>query len=208
MIRYHSEAVDYSIVAREEFQNTPVVGYIRDTPVTYGNIAPDFLVSPKIAIVFSSIDSYRRDPKDLTQRIELTVKGHYSVRILLFLLDSSGCESALKELHTLAFRHNFSLIVSPGLVDCARIIQLAYGQQNSGTDMIEGLRERNPKDRLVGILTQVPLVNKSDAETLIRTFGSLSAILLASKEALLDCSGIGERKCDSLLKCFGDSVYS
>ena len=58
----------------------------------------------------------------------------------------------------------------------------------------------------VALLTAVRYVNRTDALTLLRTFGSLERVAQCSVEELLLCPGLGDRKARSLYNTFHANV--
>uniref|UniRef100_A0A1B6C3I1 DisA/LigA helix-hairpin-helix motif domain-containing protein n=1 Tax=Clastoptera arizonana TaxID=38151 RepID=A0A1B6C3I1_9HEMI len=57
----------------------------------------------------------------------------------------------------------------------------------------------NPK-QLVNALSSIKSVNKTDATTLLSTFGSLGKIIKTSEENLVSCPGLGPNKATRLFK--------
>ncbi|KAL1456554.1 hypothetical protein WDU94_001275 [Cyamophila willieti] len=59
-------------------------------------------------------------------------------------------------------------------------------------------QDTDPHSQLASALTSVRSVNKTDATTLLSTFGSLEAIIKASKDSLSLCPGLGPSKASRL----------
>ena len=72
--------------------------------------------------------------------------------------------------------------------------------ENKPPDMIMEKSNPNPHSKLVDALTTVKSVNKTDAVTLMNTFGSLENITKASVEDLTLCPGFGPQKAQRLSK--------
>jgi len=79
----------------------------------------------------------------------------------------------------------------------ATVQQTLDGIAAPRTNLIKNLK--NEKEIAVDILTAFPLITKETAVNLLRTYGSLNAVLSASKEELLAVEGMEEKSASALL---------
>ncbi|KAG8041186.1 hypothetical protein G9C98_002174 [Cotesia typhae] len=84
--------------------------------------------------------------------------------------------------------------------DAARIIETYKIFEYKPPEMIMERGDSDPQLKLISALTSVRSVNKTDALTLLRNFGTIADILKASPETLSLCPGFGIQKAKRLHK--------
>lgn len=64
------------------------------------------------------------------------------------------------------------------------------------------INKLNPQ--IANALTNIKPVNKTDALTLMQTFGTLESLFKSSEDRLSQCAGLGPRKAKKLFKVFNE----
>lgn len=84
--------------------------------------------------------------------------------------------------------------------EAGKIIQTYNSYENKPPDAIMECSECAPYQKLVNALTTIRSVNKTDAATLLSTFGTLEGIVAAQPNNLALCTGIGINKAQKIHK--------
>eukprot|EP01043_Picozoa_sp_COSAG02_P050438 COSAG02_NODE_5184_length_4560_cov_35.274602_2_plen_247_part_00 len=74
--------------------------------------------------------------------------------------------------------------------------------EHKPADLIQGRTDDDYTSKLIGCLTAVRLVNKTDVSTLASTFGTLKDVMTAPPHEIKLCPGIGELKATRLADTF------
>ncbi|KAK9433424.1 restriction endonuclease type II-like protein [Lipomyces doorenjongii] len=182
-----------SIVVSPRQKGNPVLNYIRNVPWEYGDIVPDYLVDPTIAILFLSLKYHRLHPEYIYNRITKMAKN-FRVRILLTVVDIENHEESIKELTKTGVVNNLAVILSWSAQEAGHYISLFGALKSAPPTAIQASQKEDYSIRIVDLLTSIRGVNKNDAASLISTFGSLKNAVNDGGKTISDIGGWGDAK--------------
>ena len=102
----------------------------------------------------------------------------------------------------LAFAEKWSLVCAWSRQEVARYIETFKLYEHKPADLIQGRTDDDYTSKLIGSLTAVRSVNKTDVSTLASTFGTLKEVMTAPPHEIKLCPGIGELKATRLADTF------
>jgi DNA excision repair protein ERCC-1 len=107
---------------------------------------------------------------------------------------------ALKQLMRICILADLTLMLAWSAEEAGKVLETYKAFENKPPDLIMEKGNADPHAKLVEALTSVKSVNKTDAATLLSTFGTFQKILEASVEDLSMCPGFGPHKAQRLHK--------
>jgi DNA excision repair protein ERCC-1 len=143
--------------------------------------------------LFLSLKYHRLHPEYVYSRIK-PLAGKYLLRILLIIVDIPNHEESLKELSKTSIINNLTLILCWSAPEAAHYLELFKSCEHSQPTAIRTQQAQSYKDSLVEFVTAPRSINKSDAASLISTFGSLQNAVNAQPEQISAVPGWGEKK--------------
>lgn len=175
-------------------KGNPLLVQIRSIPWEYSDIVPDYVLGPSTCALFLSLKYHQIHPEYIYTRIQQLGKS-YKLRVLLCLVDIESHQKALVELSKTSVVNDLTLICawSPG--EAARYLESYKSLQNAPHSLIKA-PQISPSfmDSVVTAVTSVRSVSKSDAYSLISTFGSIRSAFEASHEQLVQVPRWGDVK--------------
>ena len=188
-----------SITVSSRQRGNPILKSIRLVPWEFSdNIIPDYVINSKSAALYLSLKYHTLNPNYVHERLK-TFTG-FELRILLVQVDISEPHHALKQLMRICILSELTLILAWNHDEAGKILETYKTFESKPPDMIMEKSNPDPYSKLIDALTSVKSVNKTDAVTLLTTFGSLENIVKASIEDLTLCPGFGPQKAQRLYK--------
>lgn len=121
--------------------------------------------------------------------------GHkYNLRLFLVMVDIENHEDSLKELSKTSVINNLTIMLCWSAPEAAHYLELYKASEHSQPTAIRAQQAQSYKDALVEFVTTPRHINKSDAASLISTFGTLRDAVNAQPEHISAVPGWGERK--------------
>ncbi|KAK9365021.1 restriction endonuclease type II-like protein [Lipomyces kononenkoae] len=182
-----------TIVVSPRQKGNPLLNHIRNVPWEYGDIVPDYLVDPTIAVLFLSLKYHRLHPEYIFNRITKMAKN-FRVRILLVVVDIDNHSESIKELTKTGVVNNFVVILSWSAQEAGHYISLFGALKSTPPTAIQASQKEDYSIRIVDLLTSIRGVNKNDAASLISTFGSLKNAVNDGGRTISDIGGWGDAK--------------
>ncbi|XP_033250925.1 DNA excision repair protein ERCC-1-like isoform X2 [Drosophila miranda] len=139
----------------------------------------------------------------ICQRLK-TLGKMYEIRVLLLQVDTPEPHNALKSLTRISLLADLTMMLAWNAEEAGKIIETYKQFEKRPPDLIMERVESNPHQKLVAALTNIKPVNKTDAVTLLQTFGNLGNVITASEERLSQVIGLGPRKAKRLFKTLQD----
>ncbi|XP_049804002.1 DNA excision repair protein ERCC-1 isoform X2 [Schistocerca nitens] len=115
-------------------------------------------------------------------------------------VDTLDPHHTLKYLTRMCILADLTLMLAWSPEEAGRIIETYKMFEHKPPDMIMEKQDRDPYQQISNALTSVRSVNRTDAATLLSTFGSLGKIIKASQDSLTLCPGLGPQKASRLYK--------
>ncbi|XP_041970792.1 DNA excision repair protein ERCC-1 [Aricia agestis] len=189
----------HCVLVNQKQRGNPLLKFITSVPWEYDDIVPDYEISKTIGILFLSVRYHNLNPDYIHNRLKELGKK-YELRVLLVQVDLKDPHSVLKNLTRICLLTDLTLMLAWSPEESGRIIENYKIFENKPPDKIMEKIENDPHQKIVNALSSIKPVNKTDAMTLISTFGSLENIIKATERRLADCPGFGATKAKKLHK--------
>ncbi|KAL2832350.1 restriction endonuclease type II-like protein [Aspergillus pseudoustus] len=174
-------------------KGNPILNHIKLLPWEYADIPADYVIGATTCALFLSLKYHRLHPEYVYSRIR-PLAGKYLLRILLIIVDIPNHEESLKELSKTSIINNLTLILCWSAPEAAHYLELFKSCEHSQPTAIRTQQAQSYKESLVEFVTAPRSINKSDAASLISTFGSLQNAINAQPEQISAVPGWGEKK--------------
>ncbi|BCR84916.1 DNA repair protein RAD10 [Aspergillus chevalieri] len=182
-----------AILVSKRQKGNPILSYIKILPWEYADIPADYVLGNTTCALFLSLKYHRLHPEYIYSRIR-GIAGKYRLRILLIIVDIPNHEDNLKELSKTSIINNLTLMLCWSATEAAHYLELFKASENAQPTAIRTQQAQSYKDSLTDFVTMPRSINKSDAASLISTFGSLQNAINAQPEQISAVPGWGERK--------------
>jgi DNA excision repair protein ERCC-1 len=182
-----------AILVSSRQKGNPILNHVKLVPWEYADIPADYVLGATTCALFLSLKYHRLHPEYVYSRIKL-LAGKYSLRILLIIVDIPNHEETLKDLSKTSLVNNLTLILCWSAPEAAHYLELFKSSENAQPTAIRTQQAQSYKESLVEFVTVPRSINKSDAASLISTFGSLQNAINAQPEQISSVPGWGEKK--------------
>ncbi|KAJ8869396.1 hypothetical protein PR048_030972 [Dryococelus australis] len=189
------------ILVSPKQRGNPLLKAICNVPWEYSEIVPDYVMGKTTCALFLSLRYHNLNPDYINERLKQLGK-QYELRVLLVQVDTKEPQHALKNITRICILADLTLMLAWSSEEAGRIIETYKIYESKPPDMIMERHDSSPYQQLVMALTSVRSVNKTDAATLLSTFGSLDRVVRATPDALNLCPGLGFQKASRLHKVF------
>jgi DNA excision repair protein ERCC-1 len=174
-------------------KGNPILNHIKLLPWEYADIPADYVIGTTACALFLSLKYHRLHPEYIYSRIRL-LAGKYNLRIVLVMVDIPNHEDTLKELSKTSIINNLTLMLCWSAPEAAHYLELFKSSEHAQPTAIRTQQAQSYKESLVEFVTAPRSINKSDAASLISTFGSLQNAVNAQPEQISSVPGWGEKK--------------
>lgn len=188
-----SRTAPSAILVSARQKGNPILNHVKLVPWEYADIPADYVLGSTTCALFLSLKYHRLHPEYIYSRIRL-LAGKYNLRILLIMVDIPNHEDSLKELSKTSIVNNLTLILCWSAPEAAHYLELFKSSENAPPTAIRAQQAQSYRESLVEFVTVPRSINKSDAASLISTFGSLQAAINAQPEQISSVPGWGEKK--------------
>ncbi|RHZ48550.1 DNA repair protein RAD10 [Aspergillus thermomutatus] len=182
-----------AILVSTRQKGNPILNHIKLLPWEYADIPADYVIGSTTCALFLSLKYHRLHPEYIYSRIK-ALGGKYMLRIILVMVDIANHEESLKELAKTSIINNFTLMLCWSAPEAAHYLELYKSSENAQPTAIRTQQAQSYKESLVEFVTTPRSINKSDAASLISTFGSLQNAINAQPEQISAVPGWGEKK--------------
>ena len=188
-----NRAAPSNIIVSTRQKGNPSLNYIRSLPWEYGDIPADYVIGATTCALFLSLKYHRLHPEYIYTRIK--VLGHkYNLRLLLTMVDIQNHEESLKELSKTSLINNLTLILCWSAQEAGRYLELYKSYEHASPTSIRAHQATSYSEKLVEFITVPRSINKTDALSLVSTFGSVRNAVNARPEEIGEITGWGEKK--------------
>ncbi|XP_048514651.1 DNA excision repair protein ERCC-1 isoform X1 [Athalia rosae] len=182
-----------AILVSPKQRGNPLLKSVTSVPWEFEDIVPDYVMGRGTCALFLSIRYHQLNPDYIHERLKLLGKA-YDLRVLLAQVDVPEPHHSLKHLTRICILADLTLMLAWNAEEAGKIIETYKIYENKPPDMIMEKGDISPHEKLVSALTSVRSVNKTDAITLLSTFGYMDKIVKASSDSLGLCPGFGLQK--------------
>lgn len=188
-----NRAAPSAILVSSRQKGNPILNHVKLVPWEYADIPADYVVGATTCALFLSLKYHRLHPEYIYSRIRL-LAGKYNLRIVLVMVDIPNHEETLKELSKTSIVNNVTLILCWSAPEAAHYLELFKSSENAQPTAIRSQQAQSYRESVIEFITAPRSVNKSDAASLMSTFGSLQAAINAQPEQISAVPGWGEKK--------------
>ncbi|XP_067011184.2 DNA excision repair protein ERCC-1 [Anabrus simplex] len=189
-----------AVLVSPKQRGNPVLKSICNVPWEFEeDIVPDYVMGKTTCALFLSLRYHSLNPDYIHERLKL-LGPRYDLRVLLVQVDSQDPHHTLKYLTRICILANLTLMLAWSPEEAGRIIETYKIFEHKPPDLIMERTENSPYQKLTNALTSVRSINRTDAATLLSTFGSLEKLVRATPESLALCPGLGPQKAARLYK--------
>ncbi|KAM6228826.1 DNA excision repair protein ERCC-1 [Spheniscus humboldti] len=185
------------IVVSPRQRGNPVLKFVRNVPWEFGDVVPDYVLGQSTCALFLSLRYHHLNPGYIHDRLRHLGRS-YGLQLLLLQVDVKDPHQALKELAKVCILADCTLLVAWSPEEAGRYLETYKAYEQKPPDLLKERVEQDFFSRMTDCLTSVKSVNKTDALSLLTTFGSLAAVVGASREDLSLCPGVGPQKAKRL----------
>ncbi|CAH2071637.1 unnamed protein product, partial [Iphiclides podalirius] len=189
----------HCVLVNQKQRGNPLLKFITSVPWEYDDILPDYEIGKTICILFLSVRYHNLNPDYINNRLKELGKK-YELRVLLVQVDLKDPHTALKNLTRVCLLTDLTLMLAWSPEEAAKIIENYKIFENKPPDRIMEKIENDPQQKIINALSSIKPVNKTDAMTLLTTFGTLENIIKATERRLADCPGFGITKAKKLYR--------
>ncbi|KAJ5907930.1 Mating-type switching protein swi10 [Penicillium taxi] len=182
-----------AILVSTRQKGNPILSHIKLLPWEYADIPADYVIGTTTCALFLSLKYHRLHPEYIYSRLRL-LAGKYQLRIVLVMVDIPNHEDPLKELSKTSLINNLTLILCWSAPEAAHYLELFKSSENAQPTAIRAQQSQSYKDSLVEFVTTPRTINKSNAASLISTFGTLQNAVNAQADVIGSVPGWGEKK--------------
>lgn len=182
-----------AILVSTRQKGNPILTHIKLIPWEYADIPADYVVGTTTCAMFLSLKYHRLHPEYIYSRVK-QLAGKYNLRLVLVMVDIQNHEDSLRELSKTSIINNLTLILCWSAPEAAHYLELFKSSENAQPTAIRAQQAQSYKESLVEFVTVPRSINKSDAASLISTFGSLQNAINAQPEQISAVPGWGEKK--------------
>ncbi|KAM9257530.1 DNA excision repair protein ERCC-1 [Morus bassanus] len=186
-----------SIIVSPRQRGNPVLKFVRNVPWEFGDVVPDYVLGQSTCALFLSLRYHHLNPGYIHDRLRHLGRS-YGLQLLLLQVDVRDPHQALKELAKVCILADCTLLVAWSPEEAGRYLETYKAYEQKPPDLLKERVEQDFLSRMTDCLTSVKSVNKTDALSLLTTFGSLAAVVNASREDLSLCPGVGPQKAKRL----------
>ncbi|XP_063174636.1 DNA excision repair protein ERCC-1 isoform X3 [Chroicocephalus ridibundus] len=184
------------IVVSPRQRGNPVLKFVRNVPWEFGDIVPDYVLGQSTCALFLSLRYHHLHPDYIHDRLRQLGRS-YGLQLLLVQVDVDP-HQALKELAKVCILADCTLLLAWSPEEAGRYLETYKAYEQKPPDLLKERVEQDFLSRMTDCLTSVKSVNKTDALSLLTAFGSLAAVVGASREDLSLCPGVGPQKAKRL----------
>lgn len=188
-----NRAAPSAILVSSRQKGNPILNHVKLVPWEYADIPADYVLGATTCALFLSLKYHRLHPEYIYSRIRL-LAGKYNLRIVLVMVDIPNHEETLKELSKTSIVNNVTLILCWSAPEAAHYLELYKSSENAQPTAIRSQQAQSYRESVIEFITAPRSVNKSDAASLMSTFGSLQAAINAQPEQISAVPGWGEKK--------------
>ncbi|XP_066595550.1 DNA excision repair protein ERCC-1 [Prorops nasuta] len=187
-----------ALLVSHKQKGNPLLKFITNVPWEFADIVPDYVMGNTACALFLSIRYHQLNPDYIHGRLKL-LGNAYNLRVLLVQVDIADPHCALKHLTRICILADLTLMLAWNTEEAGRIIETYKIYENKPPDSIMERCDRLvPHEKIMNALTAIRSINKTDATTLLQTFGSLKAICNTNQANLALCPGIRLQKAQRL----------
>ncbi|KAI9655365.1 MAG: ssDNA endonuclease and repair protein rad10 [Bathelium mastoideum] len=182
-----------SVLVSPRQKGNPILNSIKAMPWEYSDIPADYVLGTTTCALFLSLKYHRLHPEYIYARIR-NLQGRYNLRIMLTMVDIQNHEESIKELSKTSLINNVTIVLCWSAQEAGRYLELYKQYEHAAPTSIKAHQATGYADRMTEFVTTPRSINKTDAVSLVSSFGSLRTAINARPEEISLIAGWGEKK--------------
>ncbi|KAF2233162.1 DNA repair protein rad10, partial [Viridothelium virens] len=182
-----------SVLVSPRQKGNPILNNIKAMPWEYSDIPADYVMGNTTCALFLSLKYHRLHPEYIYGRIR-QLQGRYNLRILLTMVDIQNHEESIKELSKTSLINNVTIMLCWSAQEAGRYLELYKQYEHAAPTSIKAHQATGYADRITEFITTPRSINKTDAVSLVSSFGSIRTAVNARPEEVALVAGWGEKK--------------
>ena len=182
-----------SVLVSPRQKGNPILNSIKAMPWEYSDIPADYVLGTTTCALFLSLKYHRLHPEYIYGRIK-QLQGRYNLRLLLTMVDIQNHEESIKELSKTSLINNVTIILCWSAQEAGRYLELYKQFEHAAPTSIKAHQATSYADRITEFITTPRSINKTDAVSLVSSFGSIRTAINARPEEVALVAGWGEKK--------------
>jgi DNA repair protein Rad10 len=182
-----------SILVSPRQKGNPILNSVKAVAWEYSDIPADYVVGATTCALFLSLKYHRLHPEYIYNRIR-DLKGQYSLRILLTMVDIENHEEPLRELSKTSLVNNVTVMLCWSAQEAGRYLEYFKTFENAAPTSIRAHQSMSYPEKMVEFITVPRSINKTDAVGLVSNFGSIRTAINAGPEEIGLIAGWGDKK--------------
>lgn len=182
-----------SILVSPRQKGNPILNSVKTVAWEYSDIPADYVVGATTCALFLSLKYHRLHPEYIYNRIR-DLKGQYTLRILLTMVDIENHEDPLRELSKTSLVNNVTVMLCWSAQEAGRYLELFKTFENAAPTTIRAHQSSSYPEKMVEFITAPRSINKTDAVGLVSNFGSIRTAINATPEEVGLIAGWGDKK--------------
>lgn len=187
------------IVNGKRQKDNPLMEHLKkQVRVEFNNeIKADFVTSVNSCVLFLALNYHFLRDEYINLRMQ-KLGNDFDLRILMVMIPDNYGETriseGLKDLTKRCILFGYSMIVVWGSEEAARYLTFLKTQENSAPTQIQGQSKEDYLSQLHDVVTSIKKVNRQNAETLVKRFGSLQSAVGAHESQISTIPGWSKDK--------------
>ncbi|KAL9089618.1 MAG: hypothetical protein Q9165_005650 [Trypethelium subeluteriae] len=182
-----------SVLVSPRQKGNPILNNIKAMPWEYSDIPADYVLGTTTCALFLSLKYHRLHPEYIYGRIR-QLQGRYNLRIILTMVDIQNHEESIKELSKTSLINNVTIMLCWSAQEAGRYLELYKQYEHAAPTSIKAHQATGYADRITEFITTPRSINKTDAVSLVSSFGSIRTAINARPEEVALVAGWGEKK--------------
>ncbi|CAL8135499.1 unnamed protein product [Orchesella dallaii] len=182
-----------SILVNPRQRGNPVLKHIRNVPWEYAEIVPDYVMGATTCALYLSVRYYNLHPDYIHDRLK-ELRQSYILRVLLVQIDVPDPYPIMKTLTHIAMLADLTIMPCHTVEEAGKMLETYKIYENKPPDLIQEKQDSDSLQQVIDALTTIRSVNKTDAVTLLSSFGTLAKLVEAEPARIALCPGIGPQK--------------
>ncbi|XP_033119004.1 DNA excision repair protein ERCC-1-like [Anneissia japonica] len=187
------------LIVHPKQRGNPILKHVRNVPYEYREIVPDYIMGKTSCALYLSLRYHLLNPNYIHGRLK-SLSNMFELRLLLVQVDIKDPRHPLKELAKMAILADCTLLLAWSAEESGRYLETYKSYENKSADTLKERVESDFMSKMTDCLTTIKSVNKTDAITLLSTFGSFNGIVNATEDELSFCPGFGPNKAKRVAK--------
>ncbi|KAI8617929.1 restriction endonuclease type II-like protein [Chytriomyces sp. MP71] len=164
---------------------------ILKVPWEYADIGADYQVGRDAVALFLRCAYHRLKPEYIYTRMKTLA---HALRIVLCVVDVEDHQQPIRELTRACIVAGYTLVLAWSLEEAGRYVETFKAFEFKSPDLIKEKVVGDAFTKVSECLVQIKSVNKTDALTLVSTFGTFRSIVQATPDELSTLPGFGDQK--------------